>query len=104
MNISSESASGWKEVLTSIKQRSLQKIELDTIIPLVFKNTAHQKCVVHLKRNILNRVASKHKEQVVENLKGAFNLGLSKNNIKTAFKSLKLFLINGQGTTNIWKK
>ncbi|MFL0072718.1 transposase [Tenacibaculum maritimum] len=49
MNISSESASGWKEVLTSIKQRGLQKIELDTITPLVFKNAAHQKCVVHFK-------------------------------------------------------
>nr|WP_159292174.1 transposase [Tenacibaculum maritimum] len=56
VNTPSESASGWKEVLTSIKQRGLQKIELDTIIPLVFKNAAHQKCVVHLKRNILNRV------------------------------------------------
>ncbi|MFL0104855.1 transposase [Tenacibaculum maritimum] len=74
MNISSESASGWKEVLTSIKQRGLQKIELDTITPLVFKNAAHQKCVVHLKRNILNRVASKHKEQVVEDLKGSLYL------------------------------
>nr|WP_262885639.1 transposase [Tenacibaculum maritimum] len=71
VNTPSESASGWKEVLTSIKQRGLQKIELDTIIPLVFKNAAHQKCVVHLKRNILNRVASKHKEQVAEDLKGS---------------------------------
>ncbi|WP_236547956.1 transposase [Tenacibaculum maritimum] len=49
MNISSESASSRKEVLASIKQRGLQKIELDTITPLVFKNAAHQKCVVHFK-------------------------------------------------------
>nr|WP_159244706.1 IS256 family transposase [Tenacibaculum maritimum] len=100
VNIPSESASGWKEVLTSIKRRGIQKIGLiipdnltglDTIIPLVFKNAAHQKCVVHLKRNILSRVASKHKEQVAEDLKEVFNLDLSKDNIKTAFKRLKLF-------------
>jgi transposase-like protein len=100
VNIPSESASGWKEVLTSIKQRGVQKIGLiisdnltglDTVIPLVFKNAAHQKCVVHLKRNILNRVASKHKEQVAEDLKEVFNLDLSKDSIKTALKRLKLF-------------
>ncbi|WP_456293483.1 hypothetical protein [Tenacibaculum maritimum] len=39
MNISSESASGWKEVLTSIKQRSLQKIELDDMFhSVIYKN------------------------------------------------------------------
>lgn len=62
INIPSESATGWKEVLQSIKTRGVQKIgliisdnltALDTVIPLVFRDVAHQKCVVHLKRNIL---------------------------------------------------
>lgn len=67
VSIPSESASGWKEVLLTIQQTGVSKIGLiisdnltglDTVIPLVFKNTVHQKCVVHLKRNILNNLNS----------------------------------------------
>ena len=62
-SIPSESATGWKEVLINIQQRGVTNIGLiisdnltglDSVIPLVYKNTEHQKCVVHLKRNILN--------------------------------------------------
>jgi len=100
VNIPSESASGWKEVLESIKQRGVNKIGiiisdnlpgLDMMVPLVFKHTAHQKCVVHLKRNILNKVASKHKEEVASDLKEVFNLDLVDDTTGKAFDRLDKF-------------
>jgi transposase-like protein len=100
INIPSESASGWQEVLQNIKQRGVEKIGLiisdnltglDKIIPLVYRDTAHQKCVVHLKRNILNKVASKHKEEVAEDLKDVFDLDLTNETLSNAFVRLDLF-------------
>lgn len=100
VNIPSESASGWKEVLHSIKQRGVKKIGLiisdnlsglDTVIPLVFKSTNHQKCVVHLKRNILNKVAPKHKEEVANDLKVVFDLDLAQDTVAEAFVRLDVF-------------
>jgi len=100
VNIPSESASGWKEVLTAIKQRGVKKIGLiisdnltglDSVVPLVFKNAAHQKCVVHFKRNILNRVASKHKEALAEDLKKVFDLDRSNDTFKNAYKRFTVF-------------
>lgn len=97
VNIPSESATGWKEVLESIKGRGVKNIGLiisdnltglDTVVPLVFKDATHQKCVVHLKRNILNKVASKHKEEVANDLKEVFNLDLAEDNIAKAFARL----------------
>jgi len=50
-SIPTESASGWKDVLITIQQRGVKKIGLiisdnltglDTVIPLVYKNTEHQ--------------------------------------------------------------
>ena len=100
VNIPSESASGWKGVLESIKQRGVKNIGLiisdnltglDIVIPLVFKDVEHQKCVVHLKRNILNRVASKHKEEVANDLKEVFNLDLVGDTTSSAFDRLDSF-------------
>jgi len=106
VNIPSESASGWQEVLLGIKQRGVEKIGLiisdnltglDKVIPLVYRNTAHQKCVVHLKRNILNKVASKHKEEVTQDLKNVFDLDLSNDTVSKAFDRLDIF-------TDKWRK
>lgn len=100
VNMPSESASGWQEVLIGIKQRGVEKIGLiisdnltglDKVIPLIYRNTAHQKCVVHLKRNILNKVASKHKEQVAQDLKDVFDLDLKNDTVSQAFDRLDIF-------------
>jgi len=100
VNIPSESAPGWKQVLQNIQQRGVQKIGLivsdnltglDQIIPLVYKNTRHQKCVVHLKRSILNKVSSKDKIEVAEDLKEVFNLENSNDNIEKATGRLHVF-------------
>ena len=103
INIPSESASGWKEVLEGIKQRGVHSIGviisdnltgLDSVIPLVFKNT---KRVVHLKRNILNKVAPKHKAQVAEDLLQLFNMDLQEDTVEIAYQRFISF-------SNRWKK
>lgn len=90
INIPSDSATGWKEVLESIKGRGVKNIVLiifdnltglDTVVPLVFKDTTYQKFVVHLKRNISNKVTSKHKEEIMNDLKEVFILDITENNI-----------------------
>ena len=100
VNIPSESASGWKEVLVSIKQRGVEKIGLiisdnltglDTVIPLVYKMAKHQKCVVHLKRAVLNKVSATDKIAVAEDLKIVFDLDYSTDTLKLATQRLKVF-------------
>lgn len=103
VNIPNESASGWKEVLTHIKNRGVNTIELlisdnlpglDSVIPLVFPEAEHQKCVVHLKRNILNKVHTKHKVQVAEDLLHVFNLDILEDTKDRALERLKAFSLN----------
>jgi transposase-like protein len=100
VNIPSGSAPGWKEVLQTIKHRGVKKIGLiisdnltglDTVAPLIYKDAEHQKCAVHLKRNILNKVASKHKQEVASDLKEVFNLDLVNDTINKAFDRLDCF-------------
>lgn len=107
VNIPSESASGWKEVLQNIQQRGVHKIGLivsdnltglDTVIPLVYKNTKHQKCVVHLKRSILNRVSSKNKGEVAEDLKEVFNMENSNDTLEKATDRLSVFALKWRRT------
>jgi len=64
---------------------------LDSVIPLVYRDADHQKCVVHLKRNILNQVAPKHKQEIAEDLKVVFNLDLIDDTVEQAFNRLDLF-------------
>lgn len=64
---------------------------LDQIIPLVYKNTIHQKCVVHLKRSILNKVSSKDKLEVAQDLKEVFNLENSNEIMEKAIDRLHVF-------------
>lgn len=107
VNIPSESASGWKEVLQNIQQRGVHKIGLivsdnltglDAVIPLVYKNTKHQKCVVHLKRSILNRVSSKDKVEVAEDLKEVFNMENSNDTLEKATGRLSVFALKWRRT------
>ena len=100
VNIPSESASGWKEVLASIKQIGVEKIGLiisdnlpglDTVIPLVYKMAKHQKCVVHLKRAVLNKVSANDKIAVAEDLKIVFDLDYSTDTLELATLRLKVF-------------
>lgn len=102
VNIPTESASGWKEVLVSIKQRGVEKIGLiisdnltglDAVIPLVYKMAKHQKYVVHLKRAILNKVSTTDKIAVAEDLKTVFDLDNTTDTLEFAVQRLKIFSV-----------
>jgi putative transposase len=84
LSIPTESATGWQQALEDIQQRGVKSIGLivsdnltglDNAIPKVYK-TQHQKCVVHLTRNVLAQVNHKHKQEVAEDFKEVFNLNL----------------------------
>ena len=84
VNFPTESASGWEQALADLRTRGVISIGLivsddlsglDIAVGKVFR-TPHQKCVVHLIRNVLAQVHPKHKQAVAEDFKEVFNLNL----------------------------
>jgi putative transposase len=82
-SIPQESASGWQEVLLDLKKRGIKEVllfiadglkSLETSIHNIYPRSYFQKCVVHLKRNILNRVRAKDKLEVALDLKQVFKI------------------------------
>lgn len=81
-SIPSESASGWQIVLQNLKSRGLKKVDLivsdgltglGNAIQKEFKESKHQKCTVHLIRNILTHIKAKHKKQVAEDFRAVLD-------------------------------
>ena len=64
---------------------------LDTVVPFIYQNAVRQKCVIHLKRSILN------KEEVAADLKEVFEMDDHRDNITKAFKRMVCF-------SDKWKK
>jgi len=69
-SIPQESASGWEWLLKRLKERGLENVDLiiadgltglEQSIANVFPSADFQKCVTHMKRNILTKVRSYHK-------------------------------------------
>jgi len=78
VNIPTESATGWEQALRELKDRGLKKVHLfvsdglrslEEAISAVFNQSVHQKCTVHLIRNILAKVRSSHKEEVARDFR-----------------------------------
>lgn len=78
VNIPTESAAGWELVLKELKERGVEKVHLfisdglkalEKAISKVFNQAVHQKCIVHLIRNILAKVRSDHKSQIAEDFR-----------------------------------
>jgi putative transposase len=82
-SIPQESAKGWQEVLFDIKKRGVEEVllfvadglkSLETSINTVYPRSYFQKCVVHLKRNVLNKLRARDKLEVSADLKSIFKL------------------------------
>ncbi|HEY9187447.1 MAG TPA: IS256 family transposase [Ignavibacteria bacterium] len=80
--IPQESAKGWEEVLSKLKDRGVNEIELfvtdglksiEMSINKVFPKSSHQKCTVHLKRNILSYVRKEHKKEILDDMNEVLN-------------------------------
>lgn len=73
VNFPTESATGWRQIFNGLKQRGVQSIGLlvsDGITGLehsiseCFPKTAHQKCIVHLQRNLQAFVRKEDKKEL----------------------------------------
>lgn len=82
-NAPTESSTFWDECLKDLKSRGLQTCGLfitddltglNSIIEQNFESPIIQKCVVHLKRNILLPCKKIHKEEMANDLQTVFNL------------------------------
>ena len=83
-NRPSESATGWEEMFQALRERGLEKIgllvgdgikSLEESLATVYPGTALQKCVTHLKRNMLNRVRHGDKKTIADDLRDVFRTG-----------------------------
>ena len=81
-NMPQESATGWSMVLKKLRARGLTDIELvvadgltglENQVGVHYPKAHFQKCVVHLKRNILARLRKEHKQEIMQELKKLFN-------------------------------
>lgn len=104
-SIPQESASGWQEVLNDIKKRGVKEVllfvadglkALETSIYNVYPGSYFQKCVVHLKRNILNKVRAKDKDEIALDLKEVFKIEKEDDTLNEALVRLNSFI-------NKWK-
>ena len=90
-----ESSGAWDDVLKDLKARGLKNCDLvvsdnltglGEVIQMNFDKINHQKCVVHLKRNILNKVKKIDKESIRIDLKYIFDIDNKDDKQKAAFK------------------
>jgi transposase-like protein len=100
VNLPVESAVGWQEVLNGLKERGLKKVHLfvsdglkslETAIARVFNQSTHQKCIVHLQRNILAYVRSSHKEEIAQDFKQVLNPDDKNYKRENAMERLRVF-------------
>ena len=82
-NQPTESPSGWKQLLSNLKNRGLKNIELvvadglprlEKEVLSIFPKTSFQQCVTHFKRNILCKVRSGDKPFIASNLATIFDI------------------------------
>ena len=78
VNFPTESATGWQEVFESMKMRGLKSVGLivsdglsgiTEVITKSFPKTPHQKCIVHLHRNLQARVRKSDRKELASDLR-----------------------------------
>ncbi len=99
-NCPTESAGNWEDIILDLRKRKVSRVSLfviggligfDKAIEKSFPNATIQKCVVHLKRNILNKVRTKDKEAVASDLKAVFNMSKKNDNLDSCLNRLSIF-------------
>jgi len=94
-HIPTESATGWEFLLKNLKKRGLENVKLiladgltglDQAISKVFNDALFQKCVVHLKRNMLHRVRYTDRNELANDLNKVFVVGNSSYTKEQAIK------------------
>ena len=100
-SIPQESASGWREVLEDLKNRGLKDTALfvadglkalETSVSDVFPKSRFQKCVTHLKRNVLRKARAKDRKEISKDLSFVFDMNLLSDTYSKALKRLDAFI------------
>ena len=99
-NAPTESASVWQDIIQDLKSRGLiscglfiidDLAGLDCAIEQSFKHTRIQKCVLHLKRNVLKRVKKTHRQAIADDLSVVFDVENKDDTLDKAFIRAKAF-------------
>jgi putative transposase len=100
VNIPTESSVGWEHALSELKEIGVEDIHLfvsdglkslETAVSKVFNKSVHQKCIVHLQRNLLAHVRSEHKQEVANDFKEVLSPDDKKYTKELAFERLEAF-------------
>jgi len=100
VNIPTESSTGWEQALLELKQRGVRTVKLfvsdglkslETAVSKIFNRAVHQKCIVHLQRNILAYTRSQHKQEIANDFKKVLNPDDKDYTKEMAMERLQLF-------------
>ena len=78
VNFPTESAQGWLQIFQDLQQRGLSKVDLivsdgisglDNAISKAFNQADHQKCIVHLQRNLKAYVDKDDRKELAEDVR-----------------------------------
>ena len=101
INKPTESSLGWQEVISGLKTRGVERIDLfisdalpgiEDAVAYNFSQSSHQFCVFHLKRRILKEVKKKDKEEIISALKNVFRTDKEDDNIAEGIKRWEAFI------------
>lgn len=101
VNHPTEGALCWREELEALKERGVERIDLvvsdalqgiENAVCAAFPEAAHQFCVVHLKRQMLNCASKKDKPLMTQELDEVFPLGENRLNSLDGYEKLINFV------------
>ena len=96
-----EGSSNWGEYFAQLKDRGLQRVSLvvadglphlEDEVEKHFLAAKFQKCVVHLQRNLLNKVRPKEKKEFSDDLKQVFNNFEKESTKEKAYQKIEIFV------------
>ena len=97
VNFPTESATGWQQIFSELKQRGLKSVGiiisdglsgLDKTVSQEFSNTPHQKCIVHLQRILQNHVRGDDKKAVAADFRDVLSPDDESYTMSKAYNSL----------------
>ena len=106
VNFPTESAQGWRQIICNLKDRGLESVGivvsdgisgLDGVVSEVLNKTPHQKCIVHLQRNLASYVRREDKAELAEDFRQVLSPDDASYTITMAYQSLMAF-------ANKWRK
>ena len=97
VNFPNESAQGWVQIFKSLKLRGVNSVGiiisdgltgLDNAIAQSFNNTPHQKCIVHLQRNLQALVRREDKKELAQDIRDVLSPDDEKYTKEMAYQAL----------------